>query len=140
MYQTREAFTDLMGWRSTTEFLPYLTDSRYKKVGISDVLTLAFPTIPSTMTKMLQLAYGTGGGFNNEKPVPQLGDGPYYNLEGQTQLQSDIINFQAALNVTRQSVYEAFGNFSQGLFVPGYYYPVEIPKPFGYAITQTSYI
>jgi len=142
MYATREALTPLMGWPSTVEFLPFLR-AKQLDVPLSVVLEKAFPKAPSTLFQLLGIAYATSAGYDNKKPVPQLGDGPFH-LDSlgseQSQLGDAVKTFQQALRKCRLDVYKTFGKFRNGTFVPGYFYPVDIKKPFGFGITQTSYV
>ena len=135
MYLTREFFTPLAGFTTTEPFLPYL-QSPVSLLGFEVIVELLFPTVPATVNSLLILVYGTASGFGSG--VPQLGDGPY--PEGDDGLNGAVEAFQQGLNASRQLVYGMFGNFTGGSFVPGYLYPVDVPKPFGYAITQTAYI
>ena len=133
MYLTREFFTPLAGFTTTEPFLPHL---RRKPVfGFWTIVELCFPTVPATVNELMILIYGTASGFT--AGAPELGDGPYPTS---TLLNTAVASFQNGLKQCRREVYEMFGEFQNKTFVPGYLYPVDVPKPFGYAITQTAYI
>ena len=89
------------------------------------------------MNQQMLLVYGTTSGFS--EGVPQLGDGPY-TFDPSNGFNEVVANFSASLMKGREKVYEIFGNFRNGTFLPGYFYPKNVPKPYGYAITQTAYI
>ncbi|CAK0843002.1 unnamed protein product [Prorocentrum cordatum] len=143
MYAAREVFTPLVGWVSTEEFMPYLTGKGEGDVSLNEVLIELYPniTIDSRFAISFNINYRVTSGFTWD--VPQLGDGPY-NVKGdsatQAALQSAVFEFQASLNQTRAMVYEAFGDRRSSGWVPEYFYPVNVPKAFGCAITQTTYI
>jgi len=134
MYLTREVFTPLAGFTDTEPFLPYLR-RKHALLGFWAIVELCFPTVPATVNSMMIVAYATASGFT--KGVPELGDGKYPNS---TELNGAVASFQQGLKRCRQEVYEMFGGFHNKTFVPGYLYPVDVPKPFGYAITQTAYV
>lgn len=134
MYLTREVFTPLAGFTDTEPFLPYLR-RRHTLLGFWAIVELCFPTVPATVNEMMIISYATASGFT--KGVPELGDGKYPNS---TELNGAVASFQQGLKRCRQEVYELFGGFHNKTFVPGYLYPVDVPKPFGYAITQTAYV
>ena len=139
MYLGREAFTPLMGFSETKPFLYYLQPgwSLWNTLGFETVVTKIWFTVPRTMNQQMLLVYGTTSGFS--EGVPQLGDGPY-TFEPSNGFNEVVANFSASLMKGREKVYEIFGNFRNGTFLPGYFYPKNVPKPYGYAITQTAYI
>ena len=139
MYLGREFFTPLMGFVETAPFSNYLQPgwNMWDALGFEALVTKIWFTVPSTMNQQFILAYGTTSGFTRN--VPQLGDGPYILASGGN-LNSVVASFQAGLETSRSKVYEIFGDFKNGTFVPGYFYPKNVSKPFGYAITQTTYI
>lgn len=139
MFSTREFFTPLMGWVSTVEMLPYLKGAE-KATSLNKALSAAYPNVPGSLAHGFVLHYGTGSGFSNRNGLaPQLGDGPYHVAED-TPLGHAISRFQAELAFTREAIYKNFGDLQSGAFVPGYFYPKELPLPFGFGITQTVYI
>eukprot|EP00928_Gymnodinium_smaydae_P047075 TRINITY_DN31408_c0_g1_i1.p1 TRINITY_DN31408_c0_g1~~TRINITY_DN31408_c0_g1_i1.p1 ORF type:complete len:672 (+),score=70.62 TRINITY_DN31408_c0_g1_i1:79-2016(+) len=143
MYALRENFTPLVGWVSTQEFLPYMKSKVKGNLPLKAVLIEAFPdiTIDSRMATAFPINYGTTSGFG--LGVPQLGDGPYVVIGDsatEVSLNESISDFRASLEVTRDLIYKAFGNRSSIGWVPEYFYPVDVPKAFGNAITQTTYI
>lgn len=139
MYLGREFFTPLMGFVETAPFGHYLQPgwSIWDSLGFEAVVTKIWFTVPSTISQQMILAYGTTSGFSSG--VPELGDGPYM-VASNSNLNSAVTTFRASLDASRQQVYGIFGDFKNGTFVPGYLYPRQVKKPFGYAITQTSYI
>ena len=139
MYLGREFFTPLMGFVETAPFGHYLQPgwSIWDSLGFEAVVTKIWFTVPSTISQQMILAYGTTSGFSSG--VPELGDGPYI-VASNSNLNSAVTTFRASLDASRQQVYGIFGDFKNGTFVPGYLYPRQVKKPFGYAITQTSYI
>lgn len=111
--------------------------SIWDSLGFEAVVTKIWFTVPSTISQQMILAYGTTSGFS--RGVPELGDGPYL-VASNSNLNAAVTTFRASLDASRQQVYGIFGDFKNGTFVPGYLYPRQVKKPFGYAITQTSYI
>lgn len=139
MYLGREFFTPLMGFVETAPFGHYLQPgwSIWDSLGFEAVVTKIWFTVPSTISQQMILAYGTTSGFS--RGVPELGDGPYL-VASNSNLNAAVTTFRASLDASRQQVYGIFGDFKNGTFVPGYLYPRQVKKPFGCAITQTSYI
>merc|ERR1719471_1546951 len=92
------------------------------------------------------LAYGTGCGFAPvlNQNAPQLGDGPYYGPFANTTSTVAAAQrlFQEELALKRADVLAKFGTIQEGSgkWLPGYFYPKGEVVPFGFGITQTTYI
>mmetsp|Transcript_59930 Transcript_59930/g.107683 ORF Transcript_59930/g.107683 Transcript_59930/m.107683 type:complete len:652 (+) Transcript_59930:3-1958(+) len=137
MYMTREIFSPLMGWTTTDQFWGYLKGTA--PWSWQDAVNAEFSSLPETMVQGFVIGYGTSSGFGSKYGgVPELGDGPFPNADDD--LQQNVARFQAELRDTREVIFHTFGNFTSGRFVPGYFYPTAMPKPFGFGITQTTYI
>lgn len=128
MYSTREAMTALAGWPTTIGMLPYL---KGQSVDFDTETT-------SELRGMTSLAFGTASGF--EDTVPQLEDGPWPGADANSGLSDAIGSFKESIEKARVQVWEFFGEEQNGGYLPSYFYPKNVTKPFGFSITQTTYV
>lgn len=85
-----------------------------------------------------QVLMGTVLGYPSSLLVPQLSDGPFYNVEGNSFMQAAIVDFQNGISYARSAVFAHFGSTSA--FAPSFYYPLNVTIPYGYAMTHTTFI
>lgn len=135
MYATREQLTSLGGFTTTDSLLPFLIDSQ--SLNLTAALDKAYPESTAQMKVLASLLFGTASGFDSG--VPELGEGAWHNYKQNQPLADAISSFQAEVKASRQTVQDAFQKQSGG-FTPSYYFPVSAPKPFGFGITQTTYV
>jgi hypothetical protein len=136
----------------TSQFADYIRGDADAASGVSTVddAINKFCTTSNVLRKsatpifaQMAIMFDTGSGYNG---AVELSDGPFYNYDAWQGGADHIKLFQAEVLAARTAIQNDFGtNFAEvgkkgERFLPGYYYPVDTPKPSGYLLCETVYI
>jgi hypothetical protein len=151
IFATREYFLPI-AMPMTSQFRDYLAGAPETATGVASVEEAInkFSTTDNLLRNssrpimtMAGIMYGTGSGYNG---AVEFSGGPFYNTKEWSRGESHIKTYQAEVALARAKVMDIFGtrfaktNMTGSGFLPGYYYPVDAPKPSGYLMTETVYI
>jgi len=132
-FASRE-FLTLLGLPHTSKLYPFFSDSSVR-LTLADAIDQAYPSPTPHMVAWAQLTFAASAGVPG---VVELGTGPFGDVQESTN--HLIVAFQKSLASVRQGVQEVFPPRAQHRFFPLYYFPESARKPWGYSLTQTTYV
>lgn len=132
---TREAISPFGLFPSTVPFWPMLLDSATEQMNLAQVVETVYAYPTPGMIRSIGLAFAVAQGSG-----PQLGDGPYNNIENDEALTAAVSHLREDLATVLQQCEAFSGPLQYGRLKPAWYWKRSTPKPYGYSLMATAYV
>jgi len=128
-------FSGVLGVPHTKHLGDYFLSNGTDHLTLAEVIDQAFPQLTPAMVTYSGLMTSTGIGYG--RPA-ELGDGPFDDTPNK--ITESINDFRANLVLVREGILETFPPSDSPRFLPKFFYPKEVSKPYGYGLLQTVFM